>query len=89
MSDDPETEPLVLTSWPYEILDAEHGWLYYELGSYLATGRLIYRPNPELTARRLTQPWRWQQQRMSLDMPGAEEMCSACGASAEAHDAAA
>ena len=34
---------------------------HYQFGSYLATGELVYLPDPVETARRLAQPWRYEQ----------------------------
>lgn len=48
-------EPIVLRSWPYAKPDPEHGYVFYVFGSYLKTGRLVYAPDPEETARRLAQ----------------------------------
>lgn len=56
-----DDEPVVLRSWPYAKPDPEHGLVYYQFGSYLATGELVYLPDPVETARRLAQPWRYEQ----------------------------
>lgn len=66
MSDDAD-EPVVLKSWPQAIPDPVHGWLYYRLGSYQETGRLIYEPNITWTAARLAQPWRYEQQKIAWE----------------------
>jgi hypothetical protein len=56
-----DDEPRVLRSVPWDKPDTVHGWVYLVLGT-LAAGAPRWEPNPEWTAARLAQPWRYEQQ---------------------------